>query len=129
MGRGGGDFEEMGEDINDTSDGGPQMRGGLYSEPIEHDRASDVMSGGGGTGLRGGGVGCANTLASWRRPPLSPHQELKSSTVLHLISQLLTPKTVGRIRAIPHDMAITETVEAQTHQVDGDPALPLQKHR
>jgi hypothetical protein len=27
----------MGEG-NDMSDGGPQMRGGLHSEPVEHDR-------------------------------------------------------------------------------------------
>jgi hypothetical protein len=36
------------------------------------------------------------------------------------MSRLLTPETIGWIRAIKRDMAITETVEAQTHQVNGD---------
>jgi hypothetical protein len=35
-GTGGSDSEEMGEG-SDTSDGGPQMRGGLCSELVEHD--------------------------------------------------------------------------------------------
>jgi hypothetical protein len=51
------------------------------------------------------------------------------SVVLCLMSRLLTPETIGWIRAIPRDMAITETVEIQTHQVNGDLALMLQNHR